>query len=161
MINISNIHKVAVLRGGPSIDYERSLKTGKVVKESLLGHYEVVDITIDQQGKWYKNGIEVSPVKALIGVDVVFNAMHGEFGEDGNVQRILESLNIINIDNCLIKESQNIKVKSERDIKEDIIVEEYTKKSLYKLSQNKETKWYHITYDSDPESDYYSDYDSN
>jgi D-alanine-D-alanine ligase len=34
------------------------------------------------------------PEKALHGVDVAFNALHGEFGEDGGVQRYLEVLKI-------------------------------------------------------------------
>jgi len=34
------------------------------------------------------------PHKALHGVDVVINAMHGEYGEDGKVQQILDGLNI-------------------------------------------------------------------
>jgi D-alanine-D-alanine ligase len=32
--------------------------------------------------------------KALRGVDVAFNAMHGEFGEDGRVQRLLDGLGV-------------------------------------------------------------------
>ena len=38
------------------------------------------------------HGVAVTPERALRDVDVALNAMHGEFGEDGQVQRILEML---------------------------------------------------------------------
>jgi len=88
------IHTIAVLRGGPSSEYEVSLKTGKSVITTLQDVYRVIDITIDKQGVWHKQGVEVEPIKVLRGVDVVFNAMHGEYGEDGQVQDLLQSLNV-------------------------------------------------------------------
>jgi len=88
------IHTIAVLRGGPSSEYEVSLKTGKSVITTLQDVYKIIDITIDKQGVWHKEGIEVEPIRVLRGVDVVFNAMHGEYGEDGQVQDLLQSLNV-------------------------------------------------------------------
>jgi len=88
------IHTIAVLRGGPSSEYEVSLKTGKSVITALQDVYRIIDITIDKQGVWHKEGIEVEPLKVLRGVDVVFNAMHGEYGEDGQVQELLQCLNV-------------------------------------------------------------------
>lgn len=87
-------YKVAVLRGGPSSEYEISLKTGKSVIESLKNRHQVLDIVIDMHGDWYYNGILVAPAEVLSNVDVVFNAMHGEFGEDGKVQQILEQIQV-------------------------------------------------------------------
>jgi len=86
-------YKVAVLRGGPSSEYDVSLKTGKAVIAALCDSHHVCDITIDQDGRWYKDGIEVKPASVLRDMDVVFNAMHGEYGEDGKVQQLLESIN--------------------------------------------------------------------
>jgi len=86
-------YKVAVLRGGPSSEYDVSLKTGKAVVQALCESHNVCDIVIDQEGKWYKDGLEVKPATVLRGMDVVFNAMHGEYGEDGQVQQLLESIN--------------------------------------------------------------------
>lgn len=86
--------KIAVLRGGPSSEYEISLKTGKSVIETLKDDYKVFDIVVDMCGDWYKNGICLTPAEALRDVDVVFNAMHGEYGEDGKIQQILERLGI-------------------------------------------------------------------
>ncbi len=86
---------IAVLRGGPSSEYEISLRSGAHILEQLdKERYEARDIFIDRSGVWYKNGIPMLPDKALGGVDVVFNALHGEYGEDGKVQRLLERLSI-------------------------------------------------------------------
>ncbi len=92
--------KVGVLRGGPSSEYEVSLKTGKSVLDnlsmstSLAGRYEVLDILIDKDGTWYVSGLKTDPLKISKQVDVIFNALHGNYGEDGIVQRILEQLSI-------------------------------------------------------------------
>jgi D-alanine-D-alanine ligase len=86
---------VGVLRGGPSSEYEVSLKSGAAVLEHLnRGYYEPRDIFIDRQGRWHNRGVEMNPEKALTGVDVAFNTIHGEFGEDGNLHRILDPLGI-------------------------------------------------------------------
>jgi len=87
-------YKVAVLRGGPSSEYEISLKTGKSVIESLKNRHQVLDIVVDMHGDWYYNGFLVTPAEVLGDVDVVFNAMHGEYGEDGKVSQILEQINV-------------------------------------------------------------------
>lgn len=84
--------KVAVLRGGPSSEYDVSLKTGKNVLDNLSDKYIPVDVIIDKKGGWYVDGISVTPQKISESVDVFFNAMHGEYGEDGKVQQILDKL---------------------------------------------------------------------
>jgi len=86
---------VAVLRGGPSFEYDTSLKTGAAVLDALdKEKYEPRDIFIDRNGQWHMHGIGVPPEKALFGTDVVFNALHGHYGEDGQVQRLLEQLGV-------------------------------------------------------------------
>lgn len=94
---MSRHHKirVAVLRGGPSSEYEVSLKTGETVLKHLdSSKYEAVDVFISKDGIWHLSGIEKSPAEALKHADVAFVALHGQFGEDGKVQRILEHLGI-------------------------------------------------------------------
>lgn len=86
--------KIAVLRGGPSSEYEISLKTGKSIVEALRDRHRILDIVIDMHGDWYHNGIVVAPAEVLSDVDVVFNAMHGEYGENGKVQQILEQIQV-------------------------------------------------------------------
>ena len=83
--------KVGVVRGGPSSEYEVSLETGKAVLQALdRNRYEPIDVLIDKEGAWHLSGIVVSPEKVFRVVDVIFNALHGEYGEDGMVQRLLE-----------------------------------------------------------------------
>lgn len=84
--------KVLIIRGGPSSEYDISLKTGKTVISALAEHYTVTDCIIDKNGDWYVNGFKKEPQILVRGYDVVFNAMHGEYGEDGQVQRLLENL---------------------------------------------------------------------
>ncbi|HEY6018698.1 MAG TPA: D-alanine--D-alanine ligase, partial [Candidatus Paceibacterota bacterium] len=86
---------VGVLRGGPSSEYEVSLKSGASVLAALpKDKYEARDIFIDRTGAWHNRGIAASPDKALAGVDVVFNTIHGEYGEDGQLHEILEPLGV-------------------------------------------------------------------
>ena len=56
--------------------------------------YDVHDILIDKSGMWHSRGIPVDPARALSQIDVVLNALHGGVGEDGTVQRILNSFGI-------------------------------------------------------------------
>ncbi len=81
--------RIGVIRGGPSSEYDVSLQTGKSVLKHLSETHRPVDIYISRDGKWHIKGIERSPERILGHVDVVFNALHGKYGEDGVVQDIL------------------------------------------------------------------------
>lgn len=84
---------VGVLRGGPSSEYEISLLSGARVLTALDPEkYTARDIFIDRAGNWHLRGVAVPPEHALRGIDVAFNVLHGEYGESGEVQKILESL---------------------------------------------------------------------
>lgn len=77
---------VAVLLGGFSSERPVSLSSGKACADELEAcGYRVtrVDVTRD-----------VGSVLAALKPDVVFNALHGPFGEDGTIQGILEYLAI-------------------------------------------------------------------
>lgn len=81
------IKKVAVLMGGISSEREISFSSGKGVVSALqnLGYQtRSVDVTDDLQ-RWVKELTDFQP-------DVVFNALHGKFGEDGSVQGVLNGL---------------------------------------------------------------------
>lgn len=89
------VTRVAVVRGGPSSEYDVSMNTGKAVLSSLSRlHYPTKDIVISKRGEWLDGGIAKAPQQALESIDVVFLALHGTFGEDGTVQRILHRLHI-------------------------------------------------------------------
>jgi D-alanine-D-alanine ligase len=89
---------VAVLAGGHSSEHEVSLSSAAAVRDGLLaGGHEVVWVEIGRDGVWRDAGerLSVSPGGGLIdGVDVVFPALHGPFGEDGTVQGLLETLDV-------------------------------------------------------------------
>jgi D-alanine-D-alanine ligase len=90
---------VAVLAGGRSSEHEVSLASATAVRDGLraAGH-EVVWVEIGRDGVWRDavgERLSVSPGAGLIeGVDVVFPALHGPFGEDGTVQGLLETLDV-------------------------------------------------------------------
>jgi D-alanine-D-alanine ligase len=91
---MSIIH-VGVLRGGPSSEYEVSLNTGRTVLTHMPPEkYKAHDIFIDKEGQWHMHGISGEPHQLVKKVDVVFNALHGEYGEDGKVQQFLEMLGV-------------------------------------------------------------------
>ena len=90
--------RVGVIRGGVSPEYEISLQTGgrvlQTLAEKLSSKYKPVDILIDRDGLWHVGGLPASLPRIQHGADVFFNALHGEYGEDGKLQQLLENLNI-------------------------------------------------------------------
>ena len=86
---------VGVLRGGPSHEYDVSLKTGAAILNALPeDQYRALDILIDKQGQWHHLGRPMDPMRALQSVDVVVNGLHGAYGEDGTVQRLFERVGV-------------------------------------------------------------------
>ena len=82
--------KIGVLMGGPSTEREISLKSGKTVYESLnQAGLKVIAIDIKSDGK----DENIRLIKSH-GIDVAFIALHGRFGEDGQIQEILDILKI-------------------------------------------------------------------
>jgi D-alanine-D-alanine ligase len=90
--------RVGVVRGGISPEYSVSLKTGATVlgilRSELSDRYEAIDVLIDREGIWHVRGMPVEPETLGEYIDVVWNALHGEYGEDGMLDSILESLRI-------------------------------------------------------------------
>jgi len=91
--------RVGVIRGGISSEYEVSLNTGANVlahlrSEAMADKYKAVDILIDKEGIWHINGIPTTLDSVSNKVDLIMNALHGDFGEDGKVQILLEQWGI-------------------------------------------------------------------
>jgi D-alanine-D-alanine ligase len=87
--------RVGVLRGGVSPEYDISLLVGGRVLSSLnTQKFTPVDLLITKDGEWHMNGLPVSPDKLKLSVDIIWNALHGHFGEDGKVQQFLDSIDI-------------------------------------------------------------------
>ncbi|MEA2348089.1 MAG: D-alanine-D-alanine ligase [Thermoleophilaceae bacterium] len=78
--------RVAVLKGGPSLERQVSLRSGARVEDALqrLGHEP---LPIDAGSDLIVRLRELQP-------DVAFVALHGRDGEDGTVQELLEILGI-------------------------------------------------------------------
>lgn len=81
---------IGVLRGGTSPEYDVSLQTGANVLENISLTHKPIDILISKDGKWHINGVERAPERIFKHVDVIWNALHGEYGEDGKVQEVLK-----------------------------------------------------------------------
>lgn len=77
---------VAVIMGGPSAEREVSLSSGRGCAAALReAGYEVVEVDA---------GRDLCERLGAVRPDVVFNALHGRWGEDGCVQGLLEWLRI-------------------------------------------------------------------
>ena len=77
---------VAVLMGGPSAEREVSLSSGRACAAALRDQgYQVIEVDADR---------DLSSVLQSHNPDVVFNALHGRWGEDGCVQGLLEWLGL-------------------------------------------------------------------
>ena len=77
---------IVVLMGGLSGERKISFLTGKACSKALIKKgYKVIDL--DAKGYFVDELKQLKP-------KIVFNALHGKYGEDGFVQSILESLKI-------------------------------------------------------------------
>lgn len=82
----SRVSRVAVLKGGFSAEREVSLVTGEACAKALrAAGYDVIEV--DAGPDLAAQLIEINP-------EVVFNALHGRWGEDGCVQGLLEWLKL-------------------------------------------------------------------
>ncbi len=81
--------RIAVLMGGPSSEREVSLNTGKAVAEALqsLGY--------DACALDWKPNTSLPSLLQEAKTEVVWNALHGTFGEDGAVQGLLACMGIL------------------------------------------------------------------
>jgi D-alanine-D-alanine ligase len=76
--------KIAVLMGGPSAEREVSLRSGAAVANGLReAGYDVVEVDVKSR-----------KLRLPKDVDAAFIALHGEFGEDGQIQALLEERGI-------------------------------------------------------------------
>ena len=78
---------IIVLMGGPSKEADVSRRTGHAIAEAL----QSLDYTVTE--------LELHPATVVedirkLGGDIVFNAIHGKFGEDGALQGVLEMAGI-------------------------------------------------------------------
>lgn len=108
--------RIAVLMGGPSLEHDVSVSSGtEIINHLKHEKYWIHPILVDRDNNWYWSKSEISnymrtgfnrnyffgneflirqekqpALSELPKVEVVLNAMHGSFGEDGRVQAILD-----------------------------------------------------------------------
>lgn len=114
--------KVMVVMGGFSSERDVSLVTGNEVAKALKkSGYETIEYDLT-------NGHDFASALAIHKPDIVFNALHGNFGEDGSIQGFLDIMQIpythsnletsaIGMDKSLTKkiaEKEGIKVAKEQ-----------------------------------------------
>jgi D-alanine-D-alanine ligase len=81
---------VAVVYGGRSGEHEISVRSATSILAALdREKYEVREIFITKEGVWEPGPLLPVP-GANGGIDVVFPALHGTFGEDGTMQGLFE-----------------------------------------------------------------------
>ena len=72
-----------------------SLRTGENVLHALSGdRFIPIDILLSKEGEWFMNGVQTDLGNIATHVDVIWNALHGTFCEDGKVQRMFEQFSI-------------------------------------------------------------------
>lgn len=100
---VGSLLRVLVVQGGPSSEHEVSLRSGaNVFKHLDRSKYLPELATIHKDGMWQFNPNlfwpritqEEALQHVLPGYDVAFLALHGAFGEDGTIQKILGSIGL-------------------------------------------------------------------
>jgi D-alanine-D-alanine ligase len=109
--------RVIVVMGGPSGEHEVSMASGRMVVQALdAARYDVTALVIGRDGQWSLIPAAAVPaldpkpqtesirapvprdvirgVSHLAEADVVFIALHGQFGEDGTLQGLLETVGV-------------------------------------------------------------------
>lgn len=79
--------RIAVVVGGPSTEAAVSRRTGAAIAAALQGkgyHLDILELEPRQLAQQLKE----------LQIDVVFNALHGKYGEDGVLQGLCEMLEI-------------------------------------------------------------------
>jgi len=80
--------RVGVIRGGRGEGYDTSLKTGENVLRNLPEQFEGVDILVDRDGIWHRNGLPEEPHQIIRHTDVLYNALHSE---DAKLIEVIEA----------------------------------------------------------------------
>lgn len=83
--------KIGVIMGGPSAEHEVSLVSGEQVLKNLdKKRYSAVPVKVSKAGQWFYNGAKAHYLDIFKKIDLAFLAVHGEFGEDGRLQGLLD-----------------------------------------------------------------------
>lgn len=87
--------RVGVLMGGPSNERDISIKSGKAVCRALQTKgIDIVPVELMKSSSMNGYSDLVKEKIYSSNIDVAFIALHGEFGEDGKLQEILEDMDM-------------------------------------------------------------------
>lgn len=100
---------IIVLMGGPSAEAEVSRRTGAAIAEALITK------------EYHVSTLELNPRTVLQDIenlkgDVVFNAIHGRYGEDGALQGLLEMAEIPYTGSGIMAHSVGMNKKVSKDV---------------------------------------------
>ena len=87
-MNLKKSDRISILRGGISDEYEISKLTADQVFDTLRKKYKTSIINVDNDYQNLINNLKKQKPNK------VFNCLHGSFGEDGQIQSILNYLKI-------------------------------------------------------------------
>ena len=89
------MEKLGLIYGGKSYEHDVSIKSKNSFINNINKKYEVSEIYVDKEGNWYKDGkILENIIEYLKKMDIIFPLIHGNIGEDGKLQGLLETFNI-------------------------------------------------------------------
>lgn len=89
------MEKIGLIYGGKSFEHDVSIKSKNSVINNINKKYDVSEIYVDKDGNWYKDGkLLENIIEYLKELDIVFPLIHGNIGEDGKLQGLLETFNI-------------------------------------------------------------------
>ena len=92
---MKSLQKVTVLMGGPSEEHAISLKSGHGVSDALTQRGWTVESIVIPRSVSVDDACAFTRRTLLSGhPDVVFIALHGQFGEDGTIQQLCEELHV-------------------------------------------------------------------
>ena len=130
--------KILIISGGISKERIISLDTGKQVAKELLKNNYIVKIT--------EPNFQLLELVKSFKPNIIFNALHGQFGEDGYIQSILETTGIPYTHSGVISSALAMDKELSKKIfmKNNILTPKYilysfdkTKKNLIKIIENK------------------------
>jgi len=130
--------KILIISGGISKERIISLDTGKQVAKELLKNNYIVKIT--------EPNFQLLELVKSFKPNIIFNALHGQFGEDGYIQSILETTGIPYTHSGVISSAlaMDKELSKKIFIKNNILTPKYilysfnkTKKNLLKIIENK------------------------
>jgi D-alanine-D-alanine ligase len=130
--------KILIISGGISKERIISLDTGKQVAKELLKNNYIVKIT--------EPNFQLLELVKSFKPNIIFNALHGQFGEDGYIQSILETTGIPYTHSGVISSAlaMDKELSKKIFIKNSILTPKYilysfdkTKKNLLKVIENK------------------------